>query len=170
MLRLLRRFTIIAALMFWQGGFTFYAAVVVPIGAEVFGSHRDQGFVTRRVTNWLNLAGAVTLPLLAWDLVASGDPARWRTWMRWAAWFVAAVTLLSLVEQHQRLDALLDPDEVRILEREAFRYNHRIYLWTNTVQWAAALVYLALTLSTWRAVDRVPGEVNEARARSVSDG
>jgi len=31
---LARRFLTIAALMFWQGGFTFYAAVVVPIGTD----------------------------------------------------------------------------------------------------------------------------------------
>ena len=28
---ILRRFLVLAALMFWQGGFMFYGAVVVPI-------------------------------------------------------------------------------------------------------------------------------------------
>jgi hypothetical protein len=41
------------ALFFWQGGFTFYASVVVPIGQEVFGPLR-QGFLTRQVTVYLN--------------------------------------------------------------------------------------------------------------------
>ena len=68
MLTLLRRFSVIAALMFWQGGFTFYAAVVVPIGQENLG-HEEQGFITREVTNYLNLAGAAALLLLAWDVV-----------------------------------------------------------------------------------------------------
>ena len=37
----LRRFLGLCALLFWQGGFTFYAAVVVPIAGQVLphGSH-----------------------------------------------------------------------------------------------------------------------------------
>ncbi len=67
---LLRRFLVLLALFFWQGGFTFYAAVVVPIGQHVFG-HLRQGFVTRQVTVYLNLAGAVALLILVWDLFAA---------------------------------------------------------------------------------------------------
>ena len=33
---LVRRFLVVAALMFWQGGFTFYSAVVVPLGQKLF--------------------------------------------------------------------------------------------------------------------------------------
>ena len=79
MLTLGRRLLVLAALMFWQGGFTFYAAVVVPVGKEVLGSHFNQGRITRRVTVYLNLAGAVALLPLAWDAAASADrAARWR--------------------------------------------------------------------------------------------
>src|SRR5437899_2231150 len=59
MIAQLRRFTVLIALMFWQGGFTFYAAVVVPIGQEELGSHESQGFITRGVTNYQNRAGAI---------------------------------------------------------------------------------------------------------------
>ena len=48
--RALRRFIVLVALCFWQGGFTFYAGVVVPVGTDVLGSSLKQGFVTRRVT------------------------------------------------------------------------------------------------------------------------
>ena len=34
-MRILRRYLVVIALMFWQGGFTFYAAVVVPVGTAV---------------------------------------------------------------------------------------------------------------------------------------
>jgi hypothetical protein len=37
----LRRLLLLLALMFWQGGFMFYGAVVVPVGAEALGSHRE---------------------------------------------------------------------------------------------------------------------------------
>jgi hypothetical protein len=153
MLRLARRFLVIAALVFWQGGFTFYAAVVVPIGAEVLESHTKQGFITRQVSNWLNVAGAAGLLLLAWDMAVCRDAVRWRGGLRWAAWSVALLTLGALAVLHLRLDELLEPEQMRILEREQYRDLHRIYLWTSTIQWAAIVVWLLVTLSAWRAED-----------------
>jgi hypothetical protein len=38
MVTMVRRFLLLTALVFWQGGFTFYGAVVVPIGSEILGS------------------------------------------------------------------------------------------------------------------------------------
>jgi hypothetical protein len=153
MVRLVRRFLVIAALMFWQGGFTFYAAVVVPIGADVLQSHTKQGFITRQVSNWLNVAGGVGLALLAWDVASGKDSARWRYWLRWTAWAVALATLGMLAVLHLWLDCFLDPDHLRVLEREQYREMHRVYLWTSTTQWGAILVWLLLTLSAWRAED-----------------
>ena len=142
-----------SALVFWQGGFTFYSSVVVPVGQEVLGSHRRQGFVTRRVTNYLNLAGAIALPPLAWDAWASGR-SRWRRRVRWFAWGGMAVALFVLVWVHLSLDALLDPEAHRILDRKAFRLTHQWYLMTSTFQWVCAMVYAALALQMWREDDR----------------
>jgi len=64
----LRRLVLVLALMFWQGGFTFYASVVVPVGSDFLGSHVDQGWITRSVTNYLNLSGAVALALWFVDI------------------------------------------------------------------------------------------------------
>ena len=71
---ILRRFLVLIALFFWQGGFTFYAAVVVPVGQQVLHSHLRQGFVTQQVTNYLNLTGAIALVPLAWEAAVPGDP------------------------------------------------------------------------------------------------
>ena len=65
MLTLLRRFLVVSALMFWQGGFLFYASIVVPIGQEVLPTPQDQGFITRHVTKSMNVSGAVALLPLA---------------------------------------------------------------------------------------------------------
>jgi hypothetical protein len=154
MVQLLRRFLVVAGLMFWQGGFTFYGAVVVPLGAEVLDSHLKQGFITRRVTNYLNLAGAVVLPVLFWDVLADADPARWRRRLRGGAWLVAAVTLGLLVWWHERLEVLLDPQQLAILDRPKYLERHEEYLFISTVQWAACLVGLTLTLWGWRAADQ----------------
>jgi hypothetical protein len=154
MLTLLRRFSVIAALMFWQGGFTFYAAVVVPTGQENLG-HLEQGFITRDVTNYLNLAGAAALLLLAWDTVETADETRWRVWGRWLTWAGLLGTLAALVWLHPHLDRLLDLEDRRIVSeaRSLFRLRHRLYLWLSTAQWTCAVAYLVFTLLAWRAQD-----------------
>lgn len=151
-----RRFLVLAALMFWQGGFTFYAAVVVPVGQDMFG-HVQQGFVTRRVTNYLNEAGAVALAVLAWDARATPDGARRRR-VRWALWLGMAAALAVLAGLHTRLDELLDVEHFQILSRKGFRPNHRLYLWVSTLQWALALAYALATLGAWRHQDRREGQ------------
>src|SRR5271156_6553534 len=64
---LVRRFMVLALLMFWLGGFTFYASVVVPVGADVLGSHLRQGMITRHVAWYMNLSGIAALAVFAWD-------------------------------------------------------------------------------------------------------
>jgi hypothetical protein len=80
-----RRFLVLIALMFWQGGFLFYAAVVVPIGQSVLGSHLEQGMITRQVTTYLNLAGCISLFIFGWDTRAARDSSRPRRLGRWAS-------------------------------------------------------------------------------------
>lgn len=148
---LLRRFLVVAALMFWHGGFTFYAAVVVPLGQEIVG--KRQGFLTREVTDYLNLSGGVALLLSAWDVAAAPDR-RWRRSLRWGSWVVMAVSLAALVWLHPHMDQYLELDSMRIVDRPGFRFEHRWYLWISTVQWGAGLVYLLLMLVAWRCADR----------------
>jgi hypothetical protein len=156
---LVRRFLVLAALMFWQGGFTFYAAVVVPVGQEELGSHLQQGFITRRVTHYLNLSGAAALVLLAWDLVLSKEPSRTRHRLRWAAWSGMVLILCALVWLHGRLDEHLDTAMRELLDPRIFRRGHRWYLWLSTVQWGFGLTYAGLTLQAWRIEDRRSQEV-----------
>jgi hypothetical protein len=65
MMTVFRRFLLLMALGFWQGGFTFHAAVVIHVGHDVLGSHLQQGYITGAAANYLNLAGLVTL-MLTW--------------------------------------------------------------------------------------------------------
>jgi hypothetical protein len=152
-MRLFRRFLVLAALMFWQGGFTFYAAVVVPVGQQVLGAPGDQGFITRQVTDYLNLSGGVALLALAWDAAANRERG-WRCHLRWGCWVGMVVTLGVLCWLHVRLDGLLSPEAFRILDRQAFYPLHRLYLWISTLQWACALGFAGLTLWVWRDQDR----------------
>ena len=92
-LTVLRRMALIVTLMFWQGGFMFYGAVVVPVGSEVLGSHREQGFVTRSVTNYLNGAGVLCLAVWCWDVFQGRRPVpKWNR-IRWIVWAALAAAL-----------------------------------------------------------------------------
>ena len=149
---MIRRFLVVVALMYWQGGFTFYAAVVVPTGTEVLGSAAEQATVTRRVTYDLNVAGAVALAIFAWDTLTT----RHVRAGRWFAWSVMAATLGVLVVLRGHLDAMFIADDLKILDRPTFRFWHRTYLWVSTVQWAAAVLFTVFSLAAWRADDRKP--------------
>jgi hypothetical protein len=141
----LRRFLVLIVFAFWQGGFTFYAAVVVPIGRGVNKAAQEE--ITPSVSNWLNVSGAVALVILAWDLLPV-DPVNWRRNLRTGMWSAMLLMLGALIGLHFQLVSLLT-------DHELFKPIHKIYLWTCTAQWAAGVVYLALTVLTWRAQDRL---------------
>lgn len=150
MITVLRRLLLLLALMFWQGGFMFYGAVVVPVGAGVLESHREQGFVTQSVTNYLNAAGVMALAGWCWDVAAGGAVGRRP---RWIGLGLLAVLLGVLAWLHPQLDALLDADGFRILDRPGYRRLHQWYLVVSTIQWAGAVWLLVLTLRSWRTED-----------------
>ncbi len=152
---LVRRFLVLVALMFWLGGFTFYASIVVPVGTRVLGnSSRRQGFITREVTRQLNVSAAVALAVLALELLPLGDPSRTRWWGRLAFWLVMAGCQAGLFALHPHLDRFLKERGGIVLDPEAFRPWHRLYLWLHTVQWGAAVLFCILVLAGWRAGDR----------------
>lgn len=136
------RFAALAAFAFWQGGFVVYAAVVVPIGSDELGD-TVQGFVTRRVTQGLNLAGFTALLLWLADRLVVGRPG----WCWWVLWGLMVIGQVALAVMHPVLDSMLEPATISILNREAFRPLHRVYLWTSSVLWALSLVWLWLIAS-----------------------
>src|SRR5947209_1543756 len=153
-LRLLVRFLVLAALMFWIGGFTFYAAIVVPIGTDVIGSKAGQGEITRQVAPDINWSGAVALAIFAVDIAMTRSARGWR-WGRWLSWLGMAVCLVVLMILYPRLDQMFHGAEAYLDDRAAFRPWHRAYLWTITVQWTFAILFAILTLAAWRCEDRV---------------
>jgi hypothetical protein len=160
---LFRRLLLLWLLMLWQGGFTFYSAVVVPIGTEVLGSAENQGWITRRVTNSLNAVAVPALLVWAWDLAADPAPTRPRRLGHWLLWTSLALLLVALAGLHVWMDGLLDADEFRVLDRPTFRTLHRWYLWLSTVQWAGSIVLSLGTLQAWRASDVWRAELAVAR-------
>jgi hypothetical protein len=151
---MLRRFLVLAALMFWQGGFVFYAAVVVPSAMSVLRPPSLQSFVTLKVTHYLNLAGVVTLAALALDVYLSRDPSPRRRWFRAGCVAFMALASAALFVLRGRLAEWMDTTSQTILDREALYPLHRGYLWISTAQWLAAVAFIVLMLIAWREEDR----------------
>jgi hypothetical protein len=149
----LRRFLVIVATAFWLGGFSFYGGVVIHIAHQVLVSHVTVGFVTRRVTNWLNVSGGVALVLILWNLAAEwrSTSTRLRATLA-ASWLLMAVTLAVLFALHPVMDRVLDPDAQAVLLRRRFRSLHQVYLAVSTVQWAAGLIHLWCLMVAWHVV------------------
>ena len=126
------RFFSILILSLWWGGLTIYAGVVVPIGAQMFGSTR-QGFVTQQVTYWLNVL--LLLAILAVGVQVFTDRQRWLT----RAWSVLIATLIVVTVLHLQMDGFLDFSSRTVNQREHFYQWHRLYLWTTAAQWLAGI-------------------------------
>lgn len=135
MLPRMRFVLVVLSLALWLGGLTFYAGVVVPVGTQILGSV-EQGFVTQKVTNWLNLIGSVVLLVLLWDIRAQ------RTRIKLAAFILMFCCQAALFLLHPQLDALLDAENRVVSDSVAFYGWHRWYLIVTTVHWAAGAVYL----------------------------
>lgn len=150
MFQLIFRTLLLSAFAVWFGGFTFYAAVVVPLGTEVLGSSRTQGFITQQVTQALNVFGGITLALmtLEWVLSAPKRTAALRRGLG-ASVLVIGVLWASLLVIHPLLDALLDPESQEVREAGRFYGLHRIYLWSSAIQWLASWAWLLLIVHDW---------------------
>jgi hypothetical protein len=151
MLPLLRRFLFVLALFLWQGGFTFYSAVVIPTGFHVLGSHREQARITAEVAKVLNLTGVLVLPILLWDALAS-DPRQRRRLVRLLLWLLLALSQGGLLLLYPVLAQGFDP-ATRTIQDAGFKLEHAAYIWISTGQLALALVLLWLSLRSWQASD-----------------
>ncbi len=150
---LMRRLLLLWALLFWQGGFMFYGGVVIPVGSRILGSDQEQARITRSVTNYLNLAGAVALAFWGWDVFAEpgGSPRERR--LRRLAWALLALSLGLLAWIHVRMDAQLDSDGSLVGDPRRFGPEHRHYLAVSTAQWAGCILLSALTIRAWTVGD-----------------
>lgn len=89
-----------------------------------------QGFITRQVTVWLNLSGAMA------GALAGALPTRDRSGHRlaaWVSWGFMTVCQGVLFWLHGRLDALMQTRGMIVHDPAAFYFPHRIYLW-DTLQ------------------------------------
>jgi len=144
------RLATVLTMALWWGGLTFYALFVVPTGVDVLGGETEQGFITQRVSNVINLCGMVALAVLLANAAVN-----WRLIGRFAklalaaTWLVMAGAQLVLLLVHPRLDTLLDMDSHSIVEPSSFHRLHEFYLSVTTVQWSAGLLHLVAAVAIW---------------------
>ena len=150
-----RRFLLAVSLAFWLGGFTFYGAVVVPTGMKVLGGHVRQGFITQQVTDWLNLASLVAIPIILWDIARLWH-ANGRVWrvVSAGAWVAMALLQIELFALHPLLDRLLDPVAREVLDRGRFDVLHRVYLMSQSVQWAAGVIFVWCAVAAKKIISK----------------
>lgn len=156
MVPIIRRYVVTLVMAMWMGGFTFYALIVIPTAAKVLGSERQVGFITQQVTHWLNLIGVAAMLVLLWNVTVGWSRQTLR--IRWGfviAWLGIAVAQIGLFITHPLIDRLLDPEQHKVHGYDKFYNLHRVYLILATLQWGAALLYMWLALSDWRASDRL---------------
>lgn len=146
----LRRFLVLQAFLIWQGGFFFYAVVVVPVGTAVLESAKLQGAITQRTTNWLNAFGVAALTALAWDQLSSSV----RCQRRWLAWWLMALPLAVQIALHPVLDRNFDAAGLAYTDRPTFKYWHGVYLWATAVHWLAGLAAVWFMLRAWHLESR----------------
>ena len=132
-----RLFAAVVAFALWWGGLTVYASIVVPVGTEVF-SPTEQGFVTQRVTHWINVLAAVWL--------ASSYVGTKLDRQLTALWCIQLVLLTTLVPLHWWLDGMLNPSSLSVTDGDQFYEVHRLYLWLTTAQWGAGLGFVWLSV------------------------
>src|SRR5579859_7815408 len=149
---MLRRYLALLILALWMGGFTFFTLFVIPVGAKVLGSDRDQGFITQQVTNHLNYIGTGSLLVLGALLFTERTDRKLR--LHWLAWLAMAALQAALFFLHSVIDGMLDPATHKIHDLGHFFNWHRTYMATASLQWLIALIYLWLMMRLWRKHDR----------------
>ncbi len=132
-----RRLVVVLLLAAWWGGFTFYALAVIPSGNQILHSNVRQGFITQRVTVKLNRLGLATIAVALIEVLAArGRQGAFRFLL--AAWLICLATQVSLFYLHVKMDALLDPARMVILDQDRFDFLHQCYLWPATIGWMAS--------------------------------
>lgn len=159
MFYILGRAVVLVAGAFWIGGLTFYAAAVIPTAHSVLGSHTLVGFITQRVTNWINISGVAALALLFLNLAGTRQrpPARLE-FALWGTWVGMGLVQAALFLLHPVLDGMLDASARAIVAPDRFYGLHRIYLSLTMAQLATALVHVVCVLTLWRWRDRHCGD------------
>jgi hypothetical protein len=119
----------------WWGGFTFYAAVVVPQGMAILGDHVKMGLITQSVTFYLNTIGSIVLiSSLFFLIVNKRTEINYLQTIGWE-WILLVIFQVILFNLHSKLSNMISIELPEINLQEGFYTIHRIYLLISSVIW-----------------------------------
>ena len=125
----------------------FHGAIVIPTAHEVMGSHREIGFVTRRVTGPLNTLGCIVTAILVLECIVSR---RRRSRRKRIALFLSGGFILAaqvtLVVLRTVLDGYLDPEALAVSDPDRFGFIHERYLNVTTILVVVAIAHALMLL------------------------
>lgn len=129
----------------------FYVSFVVPIGTEILGSARSQGFITQQVTNWLNVVCGCAIGMMLIETIRGRIASvNRRRWTELVTLILIGCFLLAMIWLHQIMDRMINVTDESITDANRFYGLHRIYLWLSTFQWIAAWVWLIFCVARWQ--------------------
>lgn len=134
------KFITIIVFALWWGGFTFYAAWVIPTAHNVLGDKVVTGMITQQVSHILNGLNALfilsTLPpifkkkiliLIKYEVIILS---------------IGTICLIGLLILHPFLDSFIKTDMQSLTDKTIFYNYHRAYLIISTANWICGLVWL----------------------------
>ncbi len=131
----------------WFGGFTFYAALVVPVANSIMPDAVPFGFVTQKVTHGINALHGAFLIVATWEIVSQYrlvNQRKWQLHLLALAIIVSAAALVCLLLIRLRLDAMMNGTTFEINEPEggSFYGTHAMYLNLSTLTWLLGIAQL----------------------------
>lgn len=119
----------------WWGGFSFYAAVVVPQGMAILGDHVKMGLITQSVTIYLNAIGSIALiSSLFFLIVNKRTEINYLQTIGWE-WILLVIFQAILFYLHSKLTHMISIGLPEINLQKGFYTIHRIYLLISSVIW-----------------------------------
>ncbi len=135
-MKILPVLTLIAFALWW-GGFTFYAAWVVPTAHAVLGNHVLAGMITQQVSKVLNVLTAVFIILATAQFLLGKKE---RSYV--ISLIIITLGLIALFFLHAQIDKFIVVETQSLTDSQAFYSYHRLYLIISALMWLSGLVWL----------------------------
>ncbi len=134
----------IFSFILWWGGFTFYAAFVIPIGQKILGSHIQMGFISQQVTIRINYAALIACLLLFLNEFFRNNCnlSKIKPFNKICLCLMLAI-IIFLFFFHPLLGDLLDFQNRKVIDEPHFYFLHRIYLILSSILWLLGIIYMS---------------------------
>jgi hypothetical protein len=157
------------ALLWWQGGFMFYSAIVVHIATDQLDSAFEQGKITARVMLWLNGLGTFTLILMLIDICQRYVQRKTMSFPMglWPTWLLMVIAQVGLWKLREDMVAAIDYTEGWVQDKTVFHPLHEWYMRLTTLQWVCSLVYMVWLIA--RKPPHVPKNLPLEKSATAED-